>query len=40
VGYDFGHNDKKMDKETKIIFTTEKTFLDKLTEVLKKKEKD
>ena len=40
MGYDFGYNDKKMNDKTKIIFTSEKTFLDKLTEVLKKKEKD
>ena len=36
-GYAFGYNDKKMDDKTKLIFTTEKTFLDKLTEDLKKK---
>jgi hypothetical protein len=40
VGYDFGHIDKKMNEQTKLIFTTEKIFLDKLTKDLKKKELD
>ena len=40
MGYEFGYTDKKINENTKIIFMTEQTFLDKLTKDLKKKELD